>query len=101
MMNSHSFEIDIVTWFILACVLVTLVLQLLLCFRTGRTLYKLLPVVLFSVFTVVFSVCSACINGWDGLGWLFFALLSFALTLVCGIGWLIWFVIRHRKGRLQ
>ena len=74
-----------------------LILQLLLCFKVQKIFIKLLPIALLIVSTVVFSVCSASINGWDGLGYLFFALLSFGLILVCGVGWGVWSIIRKRN----
>ena len=80
-----------------ASVIVTLVLQILLCFKVEKVLMKLLPIALLVISTIVFSICSAIINGWDGLGYLFFALLSFGLILVCGIGWGIWTMIGKRN----
>ena len=96
-MGEWYLEIDLPTIVVLISVISTLILQLLLCFKVKKIFIKLLPIVLLIVSTVVFSICSASINGWDGLGYLFFALLSFGLILVCGLGWSVWAIIRKRN----
>lgn len=78
-------------------VISTLVLQLLLCFKAKKIIIKLLPIAPLIVSTVVFSICSATINGWDGLGYLFFAILSIGLIWVCGLGWGVWAITRKRN----
>lgn len=96
-MDKWYLEIDLPTIVVFASVIATLILQILLCFKVKKIFIQLLPIALLIVSTIVFSVCSASINGWDGLGYLFFALLSFGLILVCGIGWSVWAIIRKRK----
>ncbi|MBQ5601493.1 MAG: hypothetical protein IIU77_01580 [Clostridia bacterium] len=96
-MGEWHLDIDLPTIVVLISVISTLILQLLLCFKVKKIFIKLLPIVLLIVSTVVFSICSASINGWDGLGYLFFALLSFGLILVCGLGWSVWAIIRKRN----
>lgn len=96
-MGEWYLEIDFPTIVVFASVIAALILQLLLCFKVKKVFIKLLPVALLFISTIVFSVCSASINGWDGLGYLFFALLSFGLMIVCGIGWGIWAMIRMAK----
>ena len=96
-MDKWYLEIDLPTIVVLASVIATLILQILLCFKVKKILIQLLPIVLLIVSTIVFSICSATINGWDGFGYLFFALLSFGLILVCGIGWGVWAIIRKRN----
>ena len=85
------------TMVVFVSVLIVLVLQLLLCFNARKTFTKLLPLVSLTILMIVFSVCSAVINGWDGLIYFFFAVLSFGLLFVCGIGWGIWAVFRKRN----
>ena len=92
-----NFEIDYTTVIILAYAICTLLLQLFLCFRAKRTCIKLLPVLLLIVSTIVFLICSASINGWDGFVYLFFAFLSCGLIIMCGVGWVIWKAVRKRK----
>ena len=96
-MGKSYFEIDFPTIVVLVSAIATLILQLLLCFKAKKIFIKLLPILLLIVSTIVFSICSASINGWDGFGYLFFALLSFGLIFVCGIGWGIWAIIRNRS----
>ena len=93
-MNNGSLAIDFPAIVVFASVIATLILQLLLCFRAKKKFIKLLPIALLIVSAIVFAVCSASINGWDGLGYLFFALLSFGLIIVCGIGWGIWAIVK-------
>jgi len=96
-MDNWHLEIDFPTIVVFASVIATFILQLLLCFKAKKIFIELLPIALFIVLTIVFSVCSATINGWDGLGYLFFALLSFGLILVCGIGWGVCAIVRKRN----
>ena len=96
-MENWYLEIDYPTIVVFVSVIATLILQLLLCFKAKKIFIKLLPITLLIVSTIVFSICSASINGWDGLGYLFFALLSFGLILVCSIGWGVWAIIRKRN----
>lgn len=97
-MNNLSYiEFDATTVFAFAMVVLVLILQLLLCFKTKYLLIKLIPVILLIISTVVFCVLSACIGGWDSFGYLFFALLSFGLLFVCGFVWIIWAIGRKRN----
>ena len=97
MNNSCTFELDYTTVVVLISVIVTLFLQILLCFKSKRIWVKGLPAMLLVVSTIVFSVCSARIGGWDAFGYLFFAFLSFGLIIVCGIGWVIWAIVRKKN----
>ena len=96
-MEKWYLEIDFPTMVVFISVISALVLQLLLCFKAKKIIIKLLPIALFIVSTIVFTFCSATINGWDGLGYLFVALLSFGLIWVCGLGWGIWAITRKRN----
>ena len=96
-MGTWSLESDFPTIVVFASAIATLIVQLLLCFKAKNIFAKLLPLALLIVSTVVFSICSAAANGWDGLGYLFFALLSFGLIVVCGIAWGIWAIVRNRN----
>ena len=79
-MEKWYLELDFPTIVVFVSVIATLVLQLLLCFKAKKIFIKLLPIAFLIVSTIVFSICSATINGWDGLGYLFFALLSFYIS---------------------
>lgn len=99
-MESWYLEIDYPTIVVIVSVMATLILQLLLCFKAKKIFIKLIPIALLIVLTIVFYLCSATINGWDGLGYLFFALLSFGLILVCGLGWGAWAIIGKRRSEI-
>ena len=93
-MGKWHLEIDFPAVVVFVSVIATLILQLMVCFKVKKIFLKLLPMALLVVSTIVFSICSASVNGWDGLGYLFFALLSFGLLFVCGIGWGVWAIFR-------
>ncbi len=96
-MGEWYLKIDFPTIVVSISAVAALILQLLLCFKVKKVLIKLLPIALLIVSTIIFSICSATVNGWDGMGYLFFALLSFGLIFVCGIGWGVWAIIRKRS----
>lgn len=91
------FEIDATTIFVLVISVFVLISQLLLCYKARKLFLKLIPIILLVISTIVFSVLSACIGGWDGMGLLFFALFSFGLLFVSGFGWAIWVIVRKRN----
>lgn len=93
-MFEWTFEFDAPTVVIFLSAIGVLLLQLLLCFKAKQTFVKLLPIVLLVISTIVFYIFAVSVNGWDGLGYLFFAVLSFVLIFVCGIGWGIWAMVR-------
>ena len=96
-MRDWYLEIDFPTFFVFLSVIATLILQLLLCFKAKKIFIKLLPIALLIVSTIVFSIYSTTTSFWDALGYLFFALLSFGLILVCGLGWGAWAIARKRN----
>lgn len=97
MNNSCSFEFDYTAVVVLISAIVTLLLQILLCFKSKRIWVKGLPAILLVLSTIVFSICSARIGGWDAFGYLFFAFLSIGLIFVCGIGWVILAIVRKKN----
>lgn len=97
-MNSwHFIQLDTPTIMAVIAVAVAFAGQLLLCYKAKKLWLKLLPVSILVVSTIVFCILSACVNGWDGLGYLFFALLSFGMLFVSGIAFLIWAIARKRN----
>ncbi len=97
MFGSNVFEIDIPSLVVLFSVLLTLVLQLLLCFKAKKTLVKLLPVALLTIAAIVLYIIRINVGGWDALGYLFFIVLSFGLLVVCGLCWGVWAITRKSK----
>lgn len=69
--------------------------QLLLCFKGKRLWVKLIPSGAMLVSALAFAVMAQMVDGWDGVGYLFFFLLSVWLLLLTGICWIIWAVIRR------
>ncbi len=96
-MGEWYFDIDYSIIVIFISAIVALFLQLLLCYKAKRLFIKLLPIALLIVSTITLYICAASINGWDGFGYLFFALLSFGLVFVCGIGWGVWATAKNRN----
>ena len=94
MVDFNSFEFDYTTVVVLASVIAVLLLQLWLCCKAKRILVKLIPVAVLTLSTITFVACTVCVSGWDALGYLFFALLSFGLLVVCGGCWGIWAIAR-------
>ena len=89
-------EID-TTVFAVVFSIIVLLLQLLLCVKAKNLLCKLIPAVLLTISVIVFSVLSACVGGWDGMGLLFFALLSLGELFICAIGWGIWIFLQIKN----
>ncbi|MBR4016746.1 MAG: hypothetical protein IKK11_02915 [Oscillospiraceae bacterium] len=96
MFQQPIFQIDIPTVTAFIAVIITLLAQLLLCFKAKKMWIKILPSALFSVSALVFYICCRVVGGWDGMGYLYFALLSFVLIVICGIGWGIWAMASQR-----
>ena len=95
MHDSGLFELDWTTVFLIVLSVAVLFLQIWLCRKGKKLLVKLIPLGILILSTVVFHTLSVWAAGWDALGYLFFALLSAWLVVVCGIGWGIWAL---RKG---
>ncbi len=96
MLDFGIFEIK-TEYFVLILSVLTLSLQLLLCFKAKKLFSRLLPMILFAILTVVFFVLIFLSEGWDSIGFLLLAICAAALLLVCGIGWGIWGIIQHHK----
>ena len=97
MNNTYSFELDYTMLVVFIAVIVTLLLQVLLCFKSKKMWVKILPAMLLVLSTIVFFICSARIGGWDAFGYLFFAFLSIGLIFVCGIGWAISVIVKKKN----
>ena len=94
MNHPNAFEIDLPTIVVLISAIITLCLQLWLCRKAKSVFVKLLPIALFTLSSIALYACALLAKGWEAFGYLFFALLSFGLLLVCGVGWGIWAIIR-------
>ena len=97
MADPNSFELlkfDMPTMVVLFSVILTAIVQLLLCFKEKKALFKLLPVALLAVATIVLYIIAHNVGGWDALGYLFIVLLGFGLLVVCGLCWGVWALVR-------
>ena len=88
--------------FLLTISTIILIIQLLLCFKTKNKFIKLIPVILFLISTIVFSIFIFILDGWDSVGCLLLAIGSLFLLFVCGISWIIWrFNMKLEKDKLK
>ena len=88
-------DIELTTLVLIFSIVVLLPVQLLLCFKVKSKVIRLLPVIVLSVLTIIFTVMSIAITGWDGLGYIFLAIFAGFMLLVCGMGWGIWAITRY------
>jgi len=88
--------------FLLTISTIVLIIQLLLCFKIKNKFIKLIPVILFLILTIVFSIFIFILDGWDSVGCLLLAIGSLFLLFVCGISWIIWrFNMKLEKDKLK
>lgn len=80
-----------------AAVLVVLPVQLLLCFKAKKLLFKLLPAILLAASVVVFCAMMVFARDWSALLYVILAFFSGVLLLFCGIAWGIWAIARLLK----
>lgn len=71
--------------------------QLLLCFKGKRLWVKLIPSGTMVASAIAFAVMAQMADGWNGVGYLFFFLLSAWLLALTGFCWFLWAVIRKGK----
>ena len=94
-------DIELTTAVLIFSIVVLLPNQLFLCFKVKSRAIRLLPVILLSIPTIIFTVMSVAITGWDGLGYIFLAIFTGFMLLMCGVGWGIWAIsklIKKKKG---
>jgi len=88
--------------FLLIISTIVLIIQLLLCFKIKSKFIKLIPIILFSILAIVFSILTFILDDWDSVGCLLLAIGSSFLLFVCGISWIIWrFNIKLEKEKLK
>ena len=78
-------------------VVITIILQLFLCFKAKKILLKLLPIILLMLVAIVYFSLSFLSNGWDSLGYLIIAIFAGLLLLACGSAWIIYLLIKAFK----
>lgn len=90
-------DIELTTFVLIFSIVVLLPVQLLLCFKVKSKAIRLMPVVVLSIPTIIFTVMSVAIAGWDGLGYIFLVIFTGFMLLMCGIGWGVWWIINRKK----
>ncbi|MBE6563866.1 MAG: hypothetical protein E7655_01130 [Ruminococcaceae bacterium] len=94
----HFGLLDIKTeYFVLILSTLFFVIQLWLCFRVRGKILRLLPVLLLAILTVAFLILALLFDGWDSVGFVFLAIGTAILLLVCGIGWAVWRIVRKKR----
>ena len=83
--------------FVLTVAIVFLLIQLLLCFKVKQIWIRLLPLLVFFIFTVGFAVTSLFLEDWDRFGMAVLALFSAFRLAACGIGFGIWWIVSRGK----
>ena len=92
-------DTELTTLVLIFSIIVVLPIQLLLCFKVKSRAIRLLPVILLSIPTIIFVMMSVVITGWDGLGYIFLAIFTGFMLLMCGVGWGIWAITKSVKKR--
>ncbi len=92
-------DVELTSLTINLAIAVFLPIQLLLCFKAKKRIIRMLPVIVFAVLTITFLIMAVVAQGWDGLGYLFFAIYTGITLFVCGIGWGIRWIVKWCKRR--
>ena len=90
-------DIGIVLFMVLPSVLIIIPGQLLLCVKTKKLIFKLLPAILLAAATLGFTVMAFSVNDWSALLWLILAAFAGAYLLADGLAWLIWAISKGIK----
>lgn len=78
---------------------VFLPLQMLLCFKVRSLFIRLMPVIIFTVLSVMSGILCMTITGWDVLLWLVILIYSLFSDAVCALGWIIYSLITLGKSK--
>lgn len=76
---------------------VVLPIQLILCFKVKSLRLRLLPVILTAVAAALAIVFMLCSTDWYGFVYLLCALYAVGMTMMAGLGWAIWGIVRFLK----
>ena len=83
--------------FLLIVAVLLFLLQLFLCFKVKSLKLRLLPTLILGAMIAIFVVLIFLTDGWDSLGFLVLAIWTALLLVPCGIGWLVWAIIKKLK----
>ena len=82
-------------------ILLTLSVQLWLCFKAKYTVIKLIPIILLFVGAIAWRIEAESLGFWDGMASAFLSACAFILLIVCAIGWGIWAIVNFIKQKKQ
>lgn len=90
---------EMIPWYILGIMdFAALPVQLLLCFKAKRLLFRLLPLASFAVLSLIFLIQSTE-KSINAIGYFIFFIESGFAFLMCSVGWGIWALVdRFRNG---
>ena len=97
MFDIYIGEIELTEVIIFASILITIPLQLFLCFKVKKLSLRLLPIIILLILILSFFCMSQFAEGWDGLGYIILAMLAGILLVACIISWGIWLVAKFVK----
>ena len=72
-------------------------LQLVLCFRVKRLLFRLLPVLVLSLAAAVFFLLIFFTDDWDRIGFFLLAVWTLVVLAFCALAWLLQKIISRMK----
>ena len=90
-------DIGLTKLVLIVSIVVLLPLQLLLCFKVKKLLFRLLPIIILFILTIAFVIMNFLIPSWDNLVYLFLAIFSGFMMFMCGVGWGIWAISAKAK----
>ena len=76
------------------CLVVLLLLQILVCLKCKKRLFKFVPLAISVITLIVMTVLFFTAFDWDKIGALFFILYAVAMMVACAFGWLISAIIK-------
>lgn len=80
-----------------AALLVVLPLQLVLCFKAKKRLFRRLPTILLAAATLILYVMAITARDWSGLAYIICAVFAGVLLFFSAIAWGIWALIKYAK----
>ncbi len=92
-------DTELTTLVLIFSIIVVLPIQLLLCFKIKSLFVRLLPIIVFTTFTIIFVIMSFNIDVVYGLGYTFLASFSGFMLFMSGISWGIWAITKSVKKR--
>ena len=76
---------------------VVLTAQLVLCFKARKLWIRLLPACLCVTAAAASFALTFLNDGWGGVAYMLLMIFCVCLLLVCGIGWLVWAIIKKLR----